>query len=149
MRQHVAMTTKTCPICKTAKSVEDFNQYYSKERQKFRCQNYCKLCEKVEKKRRSVEYFQRHKEKRLQYAKDYRADPKNTDKLKIISQKFKVKYREVLKDCYVRDTLVQRVGFSNADLHLHPEIVEAKRTQLLINRKIKSITNGTEQNRRS
>jgi hypothetical protein len=147
MESQKTMITKTCPICKIEKSVDGFNKYYSKERQKYRCQNYCKACEKVEKTRRSAEYFQKHKEKRLQYAKDYRADPNNADKLKTVSKKFKVKYREVLKGCYVRDQLVQRAGFSNAELHKHPEIVTAKRTQLLINRKIKQ--HGTEQNRRS
>jgi hypothetical protein len=128
---------KICPICKVEKSIDYFNRYFSKERQKYRCQNYCKVCEKVEKTRRSAEYFAKNKDERLQYAKQYRANPLNKEKLKIISQKFKVKYREDLQDCYIRTQLVQRVGFSNADLHKHPEIVEAKRTQLLIKRKIK------------
>jgi hypothetical protein len=141
------MTVKTCPICKASKPISEFNQYFSKERQKFRCQNYCKVCERTEKKRRSAEYFEKNKAERLEYAKQYRADPANKDKLRLVSQKFKIKYRQELKDCYVRDQLVQRVGFANADLHEHPEIVEAKRTQLLINRKIKQ--HGTEQNRRS
>lgn len=141
------MKIKTCPICKINKLVDDFNKYYSKERQKYRCHAYCKACEKSEKARRSADYFTKHKTERLDYAKRYRADPNNKDKLKTISQKFKVKYRDELQDCYVRDQLVQRVGFSNKDLHAHPEIVIAKRTQLLIKRKIKE--HGTEQNRRS
>ena len=138
------MKEKTCPICKVPKDLSEYDHYWSKERNKYRPQNYCRDCQKEEKKRRSADYFQNHRDERLQYARNYRADPKNKEKRKVLSQRFKVKYRAELKDCYVRDALKQRSGIPNEMSRAMPEIVEAKRLQLKIKRKIKELKNGKE-----
>ncbi len=71
-----------------------------------------------------------------------RANPKNKEKLKAVSQKLKKKYREELKDCYVRDRLTQDNKIPNYVSRELPEIVEAKRLQIKIKRKLKSLNNG-------
>lgn len=137
-----SISSKVCPICKTEKDLSNFGKYFSKERQKYRIQNYCKSCEKSEKKRSSAEYYEANKEARKQYQKEYRANPKNKEKLKAVSQKFKIKYREELQDCYVRDRLTQDNKIPNYVSRELPEIVEAKRLQIKIKRKIKTLQNG-------
>jgi hypothetical protein len=137
-----SISSKVCPICKTEKDLSNFGKYFSKERQKYRVQNYCKSCEKSEKKRRSAEYYEANKEARKQYQKEHRANPNNKEKLKAVSQKFKIKYREELQDCYVRDRLTQDNKIPNYVSRELPEIVEAKRLQIKIKRKIKSLNNG-------
>jgi GTP-sensing pleiotropic transcriptional regulator CodY len=116
----------------------DEHKYFSKKRQKLRCQNYCKVCEKPEKAKRSAKYFIENKADRLEYAKEYRANEDNKEKIKILKRKFKAKYREELKECYVRELLVQKHGFDISDLINLPEIVETKKIQLQIKRKIKN-----------
>ena len=137
-----SISSKVCPICKIEKDLSNFGKYFSKERQKYRVQNYCKSCEKSEKKKRSAEYYEVNKEARKQYQKEYRANPNNKEKLKAVSQKFKIKYREELQDCYVRDRLTQDNKIPNYVSRELPEIVEAKRLQIKIKRKIKSLKNG-------
>lgn len=137
-----SISSKVCPICKTEKDLSNFGKYFSKERQKHRVQNYCKSCEKSEKKRRSAEYYEANKEARKQYQKEHRANPNNKEKLKAISQKFKIKYREELQDCYVRGRLTQDNKIPNYVSRGLPEIVEAKRLQIKIKRKLKSLNNG-------
>lgn len=134
-----AMTHKICPICGNRKPVSEFGFYYSKERQKHRVQNYCKECEKTEKKQRSKIYYENNTEKRKQYAKDYRANPANDAQRKGLEQHFKNKYREELQDCYVRDLLNQKCGIPNHVSKELPEIVAAKRLQIKIKRKIKTL----------
>ena len=134
--------SKVCPICKIEKDVAEFGKYFSKIRQKYRAQNYCKMCERPEKKRRSAEYYKENKDARKQYQKKYRSDPSNKEKLKLTAQKFKLKYRDELKDCYVRDRLAQSDKIPTSVSRDLPEIVETKRLQIKIIRKIKKIQNG-------
>lgn len=136
------MMTKICPICNIEKSTSDFPSYFSKERQKYRIVNYCKPCGRNEAKPRAMKNYQENIVVRKRYAKEYRANTNNKDKIKKLSKKFKVKYREELKPCYLRDQLKQRHGFDNKSLHENPEIVEAYRLQLSIKRKLKN--NGKE-----
>lgn len=133
---------KLCPICNTVKPVEEYHTYYSKERKKYRIGNYCKPCARVNSLVRATKYYEENREEKKEYAKKFRADPKNKDKLKTLSQKFKVKYREELQDCYIRDRLTQDDGIPVDVSKALPEIVETKRLQIKIKRKIKSLKNG-------
>lgn len=137
-----SFTHKVCPICKENKAVEEYHQYFSKSRNKCRIGNYCKPCARVSSKVRSAKYFEENKEARLQYAKDYRANPANDEKRAVLAKKFKTKYREELKDCYVRDRLTQDDNIPNYVSKSIPEIVEAKRISIKIKRKIKTLKNG-------
>lgn len=136
------ITSKVCPICKENKDLSNFSKYFSKQRQKWRIQNYCHQCEKEEKKKRSKTYYEENKEERKEYQKQHRAKPENKERLKAVSQQFKIKYRENLQDCYVRDRLTQDNDIPNYVSRQLPEIVEAKRLQIKIKRKLKSLKNG-------
>jgi len=133
--------TKRCPICGEVKEMCCFDTYYCKARKRHRPQNYCKACQRPEKRKRSSKYYEEHKTERLDYAKKYRQDPSNKEKRRELSKKFKTKYREDLQDCYVRDRLHQENGISTHQAKENPELVEAKRLQIKIKRKIKSIKN--------
>jgi aminopeptidase N len=134
--------SKICPICKENKPLSEYDHYFSKERNKLRPQNYCKVCQVLEKRKRSAAYFQKNKEQRLNYAKQYRKNPENKEKLNVLRQKFKKKYREILKDCYVKDLLKQRGKVTEVHLKELPEIIETKRLQIKIKRKLKEIRDG-------
>ena len=129
------MQTKTCPICKIPKSTDEFNSYFSKARNKRRIQNYCKPCEKVEKKKRSVDYYQKNKEEKKAYAKDYRAN--NKDKIKKLSAHFTKKYRIELQDCYVAEFAAKSLKCSTQEIHDNPELLQAYRNNMLLKRKIR------------
>ena len=136
------MNQKVCPICKISKSIDEYHTYYSKERKKHRIGNYCKPCSKIEANRRAKGYYQRNKERIKKYTKEYRAKEENKEKLSAISRKFKIKYREELQDCYIRDRLNQDNKIPTSVSLAPPEIVEAKRLQIKIKRKLKSLRNG-------
>lgn len=137
-----SFTHKVCPICKENKSVEEYHQYFSKSRNKYRVGNYCKPCARINSNVRAKKYFEENKEARLQYARNYRANPANDEKRAVLSKKFKTKYREELQDCYVRDRLTQDDNIPNYVSRSIPEIVEAKRISIKIKRKIKTLKNG-------
>lgn len=127
---------KTCPICKIRKRNNQFDKYFSKERGKYRLQNYCKTCQPAEKTKRSKEYYQRYSEERKEYVRKYRADPKNKTKLKKMSYKFKKKYRKELQACYVADLIGQKWGITSAEVRAIPGLIEAYRTNIKLKRKI-------------
>jgi hypothetical protein len=130
---------KNCPICDTLKPIEDFGKYFSKERGKYRIQNYCKDCQKVEKTRRSKEYYENNKEKRLAYCKQYR--DKNKKVINKKRKKFKEKYTKELKDCYVVEQITRRLKMNSKDVREYPGLIEAYRANILLKRTIKEVKN--------
>jgi hypothetical protein len=137
-----SFTHKICPICKILKSTNEYHQYFSAERGKYRIGNYCIICCRKTSRKRALAYYQKHKKQKKQYAKDFRANHKNKLKLKAQSQHFKTKYRNELKPCIVRDILVQKYGFKNSDLHKNPVIVEIKTNQIKLKRQLKLLQNA-------
>ena len=137
-----SFTHKVCPICKENKKVEEYPTYFSKARNKHRIGNYCKPCGRKEAKPRAIKNYHENQEKRKQYAKDYRANPDNKEKRRKLEIHFKKKYREELQDCYVRDVLATRYDIPTEVSRGIPEIVEAKRLQIKIRRKLKNLKNG-------
>lgn len=137
-----SFTHKVCPICKENKKVEEYPTYFSKARNKHRIANYCKPCGRKEAKPRAIKNYQENQEKRKQYAKDYRANPDNKEKRRKLEIHFKKKYREELQDCYVRDVLATRYDIPTEVSRQIPEIVETKRLQIKIRRKLKNLKNG-------
>jgi hypothetical protein len=135
------MDSKVCPICKIRKPVDEFGKYFSKERQKYRVQNYCRVCEKIEKNKRAGEYYLRNQEKKKQYSRDYRADPKNKEKRKKLETHFKVKYRTELQDCYIADQLARKIGVSSKDIRSYPGLIETERARLQLIRALKKKRN--------
>lgn len=133
---------KICPICKEEKNISEFPSYFSKQRNKIRIGNYCKPCGRKSSTIIAKQHYQDNKAQKLQYAKDYRANPDNKEKLLNLSRSFKKKYIEELQDCYVRELLATRNGIPTEVSKEIPEIVEIKRLQIKIKRKIKTLKNG-------
>lgn len=130
------MIVKVCPICKVEKSVDEFHKYWSKSRNKYRYSNYCKPCARENAKPRAQKHFQDNKQAKLQYAKDYRANPENKDKLYKLSSKFKKQYRTELQACYVAEQAAKALKTTVADIRSTPEILAAYTLNLKIKRKI-------------
>ena len=86
--------------------------------------------------------MKKNKDAKLKYSKEYRENPDNHIKLKESALKFKRRYREELKDCYVRDRLKQDDEVPNHISKNNPELVEAKRLQIKIKRKLKTLKDG-------
>lgn len=126
---------KYCPVCKETKKISEFSKYFSKSRNKYRVQNYCKICQKTTARIRSKEYYQNNKEERKAYAKQYRKENKEkTNKTKRIITR---RYREQLQDCYVVDRLSQKLNCTAKDIRQIPEIIDTYRNIIKIKRKIK------------
>lgn len=138
----LAIVTKRCPVCGCDLPLSEFPSYFSKERNRARVGNYCKPCGRSKSKARAIEHYKKNAEFKKEYAKFYRANTSNKEKIKNKAVKFKKQYREELKDCYVRDQLVQKYGYNNDYLIENPEIIETYRMQLKIKRKLKD--NGKE-----
>ena len=132
--------TKICPKCGKSKPIEAFHSYFSKSRNKRRIGNYCKDCARKESNKRAKAHYRANVEKKKQYGKQYRAD--NKEKIKADRPKYKKAYREKLQDCYVRELLVTRSNISPEFIEENPEIIETKRLQLKLKRKLKSIRDG-------
>lgn len=141
----LSSTHKVCPICKINKEVTDYHTYFSKARGKHRIGNYCKPCSRKDARIRAIKHYQNNTEKKKQYSKDYRANPDNQEKLKKLKTHFKKKYRQELKDCYIRDVLAQKHDIPVEVSRQIPEIVETKRLQIKIKRQIKHLKHGKEQ----
>lgn len=128
---------KNCPKCNKKKSANDFDRYFSKSRGKFRLQSYCKECSPAEKRKRSSDYYQKHRKERIAYAKEYSNRPENIEKDRRQKLESKRRRREGLADSYVRDLMVQKYKFSNQELIEDPEIVELYRKNIRIKRLLK------------
>lgn len=130
-------TEKKCPKCNKIKSANDFDRYFSKSRQKFRLQSYCKECSPSEKRKRSSDYYQKHRKERIAYAKEYSNRTENIEKDRKQKLESKRRRREVLADSYVRDLMVQKYKFSNKELIEDPELVELYRKNIKLKRLLK------------
>jgi hypothetical protein len=128
------MEKKLCPICKKHKPISDYHTYFSKERNKYRVGNYCKLCANEKANVYSKKYYKENKEKILNYQNFERKA------WKIKSEK---QHREELSDRYILVKLKQTLkGESNKIMRKFPEMIEAKRTQILTSRIIKKLKDG-------
>lgn len=134
------MEYKKCPICKTEKPVEEYHQYFSKKRQKYRISNYCKTCSREVSKKNALKNYYENKPKKLEYAKKYRE--KNKGRIKEKRPYYKKKQIEECQNCYVRELLISKNKIQKGLTYDKPEILETKRLSLKIKRKIKTLKNG-------
>jgi CRISPR/Cas system-associated endonuclease/helicase Cas3 len=127
-------TEKKCPLCGHIKPIEEFDQYFSKERQKHRIQSRCRPCMLKSAKERNKARYWENPEPKKQYAKEYRE--KNWEKVKEVAKIIRREYRAEVHNVYVREQLRQS-GFTTQDLNENPEIVQVKKMQILLQRKLK------------
>ena len=131
------ISEKKCPKCDIVKSVDEFHRYFSKARNKYRVGNYCKECACITSKQRVKIYYQNNTEERKAYAKKYRENPKNKEKINIARRKIKARWIKQLNDNYVVDLASKSLKMSITEIRQHPEIIEAYRNNLKLKRKIK------------
>lgn len=131
---------KRCPICKIEKDLSEFDQYFSKKRNKYRIGNYCKECRKKVSLIRAKKYYEENSAACKEKAKNYRQ--KNDEKIKVDRPKFKKRQIENLQNCYVKSLLVEKRKIDKEFISENPEIIETARLQIKIKRKLKSIRNG-------
>ena len=130
------MEKKTCPICKKEKDISQYYKYFSKPRNKYRYSNYCKPCAREKSKPRAKKHFEENRDRKLQYAKDYRVN--NKDKVKKLSSYFTKKYREELQDCYVAEFAAKSLKCSTKEIHDNPELLQAYRNNMKLKRLIRN-----------
>ena len=95
---------------------------------------------KKRREKRAKENYILNKDKKLLYAKKYRTE--NKQEIKSNRPKYKKKQRAELQNCYVRELLVTKNGISKELITENPEMIETKRLQLKIKRKIKSFSHA-------
>lgn len=128
------MEKKLCPICKEEKLIEEYHKYFSKDRNKYRIGNYCKPCARINANERAKKYYQDNKDKVLHY--------QNVERKEWRTKRDK-QHREELSDSYVLVKLKQTLkGEKNKVMRNFPEMIQAKRTQILTSRIIKKLKDG-------
>jgi hypothetical protein len=136
---------KVCPLCQIKKPVSEFGKYFSSQRGKERLQNYCKACEPKEKTKRSKEYYGRKSDKVKSYQQKYRLE--NKELIRPKKRAFNKKYRQEIHDLYVIDQIRQTTGLTASDIRQHPDLIEAERLRIKINRTIKTKQNEKQTKR--
>lgn len=140
MQEVIEIKTKKCPVCGETKSIDQFYNYFSKERNKTRISNYCKPCSN-EKARASLKKSYYHKrDERLKYAREYRKN--NPEKIKALSAKFKKQYIERLHDCYVAQQAAKSLKCTIKEVREIPDLLQAYKNNIKLKRIIKN--NGKE-----
>lgn len=136
LRPKKVFREKICPICKSKKSVEDFGKYKCHSRNTLRVQNYCKECEKPKKNLLSKKYYEKKGAKVRKYQQKYRKD--NKEMIRPKKRKFNAKYRKELHTLYVIDRIRQSTGLTANEIRQAPELIEAERLRIKLNRTIKT-----------
>jgi hypothetical protein len=135
---------KRCPKCGVEKDESEFFNYFSKARKKMRTGNYCKPCKRVDAVPRAKAHFEANKAQKLQYARDYRANPTNTQKLRELRNRFRKQYVEALHPCYVAEQVSRRLELPTAEVKAMPGLLEAYTLHIKLKRDIKKRTDGTK-----
>lgn len=134
------MTSKICPKCKKEKQIGEFYSYFSTKRQRIRINNYCKECSKKVSGMAAKISYTANKDEKLLYAKNYRKE--NKDKIIADRKCFKKRQVSKLQNCYIRELLIKKNRISPDFVEKNPEIIETKRLQLRLKRKLKEVQNG-------
>ena len=131
---------KRCPKCDTVKEDDEYHKYFSKDRNKYRTSNYCKPCSRLVSNINAKKNYKENKVEKLEYAKEYRAA--NQEKIKAIRPKYRKRQINELQNCYVRELLISKSKFSPEFIKDNPEVLETKRLQIKLKRKIKTKQNA-------
>ena len=130
---------KTCPLCKVKKSVNEFERYFSKSRNSYRNQSYCKVCSPAEKCRRSMEYYKKKGEKVRSYQRRYRVEKRELIRPK--KRAFNKKYRQEVHPLYAIDQIRQDTGLTASEIRTRPELIEVEIVRIKLKRKLKILKN--------
>jgi GTPase Era involved in 16S rRNA processing len=132
------MESKVCNKCKELLSIDNFR--HKKVKTKIYITNDCKKCLYIKNKDRVQKWKNNNKENSIIYFRNYRKE--NIEKIKNYERK---KYPEQnkkynldcinnLTDTYVIHKLVRGTNLKHSDIKQYPELIEAKRLQILTKR---------------
>lgn len=130
---------KTCPCCKNSKPTADFDKYFNSKKGVEVIQTYCKQCRRERNNSKSKDYYVANRENRQEYARSYRADNSNKEKINIGMRKCKQAQRENLQDCYVVKNLSLKHGLPAAEIRSIEGFIQLERNTILLKRKIKEL----------
>lgn len=132
------METKVCGRCKVLLPTENFIYFFEKNRNKWRYASYCKSCQKQNAKK----HYNSNKEKYIDLANKWQIN--NREKRNQIIGEYQKRVRANLTNSYITK-LLDASEISREFVSKNPEVIEARRLQVKINRKLKQLKNGTQQ----
>ena len=132
------MKTKVCGRCKVSLPTENFIYFFEKNRNKWRYASYCKSCQKQNAKK----HYNNNKEKYIDLANKWQIN--NREKRNQITGEYQKRVRANLTNSYITK-LLDASEISREFVNKNPEVIEARRLQVKINRKLKQLKNGTQQ----
>lgn len=132
------METKVCGKCKVLLPTDNFIYFFEKNRNKWRYASYCKSCQKQNAKK----HYNGNKEKYIDLANKWQIN--NQEKRNKICVEYQKRIRANLTNSYITK-LLDASEISREFVSKNPEVIEARRLQVKINRKLKQLKNGTKQ----
>jgi len=131
------MESKVCGKCKVLLPTDNFIYFFEKSRNKWRYASYCKSCQKQNAKK----HYINNQEKCIDITRKWKMNNKEKCEKYLLDIKNKVPDWYVLK-------LLNQSNVSEEFIQTNPEVIQARRLQLKIKRKIKELKNGTKQIKR-
>jgi hypothetical protein len=132
------MESKICGKCKVLLPTENFIYFFEKNRNKWRYASYCKSCQKQNAKK----HYNGNKEKYIDLANKWQIN--NLEKRNQIAGEYQKRVRANLTNSYITK-LLDASEISREFVSKNPEVIEVRRLQVKINRKLKQLKNGTKQ----
>lgn len=132
------MESKICGKCQLSLPTDKFIFFFEKNRNKWRYASYCKSCQK----QNSKKHYEANREKYIEMNRNWQQN--NRQRQIELASKWQKKERDNLTNAYMWK-LLNASNISKEFANQYPEVVEARRLQLKLKRKIKQLKNGTQQ----
>lgn len=132
------MESKICGKCQLSLPTNQFAYFFEKNRNKWRYASYCRSCQKQNAKK----HYEANREKCIAINRIWQRNNRKRQ-IEIVSQ-WQKKERDNLTNAYMWK-LLNASNISKDFANQYPEVVEARRLQLKLKRKIKQLKNGTQQ----
>lgn len=125
--------SKTCPCCNIEKDISEFDSHFIKKLNKIKIYSYCKECRRKRNNESSKAYYKNNRDSCLQYQKKFREKAGVKDK----RREYKKKEYTELSDGIVASILAQQLKTTSSDIKDIPGLIETKRNQIKLIRKLK------------
>lgn len=137
----MVMESKICGKCQLYLPTNQFSYFFEKHRNKWRYASYCRSCQK----QNARIHYEANREKYIAMTRIWQQnnDQNKQRRIEIVSR-WQKKQRENLTNAYMWK-LLNASNISKEFANKHPEIIEARRLQLKLKRKLKQLKNGTQQ----
>jgi len=132
------MNTKICNKCQISQPLDNFSHFFEKQRNRFRISTHCKSCAALNTKK----YYYANREKCIENAKRWKLN--NFEYIKKVKKEINIRYVNDLHITYVMQCL-RRGKLSDDFINKNPQVIETKRLQIKLTRKLKELKNGTKQ----